>query len=100
MIFSGARMRSLSLPAARPRRALALAGLVSLTGGLLMLPGLAHPSRAAASAGARHAAAAAGCTGPGTTVTGPNLWDPSTGQPLAAASCVTVGQTSNLVDQM
>ena len=73
-------MRSPSLPAFRPRRVLALAGAVSLTGGLPMLPGLAHPGRAAASAAAP--AAASGCTGSGTTVTGPNLWDPSTGKPL------------------
>ncbi len=91
-------MRSPSLPAFRPRRVLALAGVVSLTGGLLMLPGLAHPSRAAASAAAP--AAASGCTGSGTTVTGQNLWDPSTGKPLPAASCVTVDQTSSLVNQM
>ena len=78
---------------------LALAGLVSLAGGLLMLPGLAHPGRAAASATAP-AAAASGCTGSGTTVTGPQLWDPSTSKPLPAASCVTVDQTSNLVNQM
>jgi len=95
-------MRSPSLPAFRPRRVLALAGLVSLTGGLLMLPGLAHPGRAAASAAsaAAPAAAASGCTGKGTTVTGPNLWDPSAGKPLPAASCVTVDQTSELVHQM
>src|SRR5690349_9867679 len=99
MIFSGARMRSPSLPAFRPRRVLALAGLVSLTGGLLMLPGLAHPGRAAASAAAP-AAAASGCTGSGTTVAGQNLWDPSTSKPLPTASCVTVDQTSNLVNQM
>jgi hypothetical protein len=99
MEFSGARMRSLSLPGFRPRRVLALAGLVSLTGGLLMLPGLAHPGKAAASAAAP-AAAASGCTGKGTTVTGQQLWDPSTGKPLPAASCVTVDQTSSLVNQM
>ena len=92
-------MRSPFPPAFRPRRVLALAGVVSLTGGLLMLPGLAHPSRAAASA-ATPAAAASGCTGSGTTVTGQNLWDPSTGKPLPTASCVTVDQTSNLVNQM
>jgi hypothetical protein len=94
-------MRSPSLPAFRPRRVLALAGLVSLAGGLLMLPGLAHPGRAAASAAApaaanAPAAAASGCTGK----TGPNLWDPSAGKPLPTASCVTVNQTSNLVNQM
>jgi hypothetical protein len=90
-------MRSPSLPAFRPRRVLALAGLVSLIGGLLMLPSLAHPGRAAASAAA---AAASGCTGSGTTVTGKQLWDPSAGKPLPAASCVTVDQTSSLVNQM
>jgi hypothetical protein len=89
-------MRSLSF---RPRRMLALAGLVSLAGGLLMLPGLAHPGRAAASASAA-SAAAAGCTGPGTTVTGQQLWDPSTGKPLPGDSCVTVDQTTSLVNQM
>jgi ABC-type phosphate transport system substrate-binding protein len=78
---------------------LALAGLVSLIGGLLMLPGLAHPGRAAASAAAR-GAAASGCTGSGTTVTGQQLWDPSAGKPLPTASCVTVDQTSSLVNQM
>ena len=96
-------MRSPSLPAFRPRRVLALAGLVSLTGGLLMLPGLAHPGGAAASAGAASAASAAaasGCTGPGATVTGPNLWDPANNKPLPNASCVTVDQTSSLVNQM
>jgi hypothetical protein len=95
-------MRSPSLPAFRPRRALALAGLVSLAGGLLMLPGLAHPGRAAASAaaGSAPAAGATGCTGSGTTVTGPNLWDPANNKPLPDASCVTVDQTSNLVTQM
>ncbi len=92
-------MRSPSLPAFRPRRVLALAGLVSLIGGLLMLPGLAHPGQAVASAAAP-VAAASGCTGSGTTVTGQNLWDPSTGKPLPAASCVTVDQTSSLVNQM
>ena len=92
-------MRSPSLPAFRPRRVLALAGLVSLIGGLLMLPSLAHPGKAVASAAAP-AAAASGCTGSGTTVTGPNLWDPSAGKPLPAASCVTVDQTSSLVNQM
>jgi len=74
---------------------LALAGLVSLIGGLLMLPSLAHPGRAVASAAAP-AAAASGCPG----FTGPQLWDPSTGKPLPAASCVTVDQTSSLVNQM
>ena len=92
-------MRSPSLPAFRPRRVLALAGVVSLIGGLLMLPGLAHPGRAVASAAAP-AAAASGCTGSGTTVTGPQLWDPSAGKPLPAASTVTVNQTSSLVNQM
>ena len=92
-------MRSPSLPAFRPRRVLALAGVVSLIGGLLMLPGLAHPGRAVASA---RPAAASGCTGSGTTVTGPQLWDPI-GDGKAArptASCVTVDQTSSLVNQM
>jgi hypothetical protein len=95
-------MPSLSWMAVRPRRVLALAGLVSLAGGLLLLPGLAHPGRAAASAaaGSAPAAGAAGCTGPGTTVTGKNLWDPSKNQPLPTASCVTVDQTSNMVNQM
>jgi hypothetical protein len=95
-------MRSPSVLVFRPRRVLALAGLVSLAGGLLMLPGLAHPGRAAAAAGAAsvRAAAATGCTGRGTTVTGLHLWDPSTNHPLANASCVTVDQTSNLVNQM
>jgi hypothetical protein len=95
-------MRSPSSPAFRPRRVLALAGLVSLAGGLLMLPGLAHPGQAAASAAAKSApaAGATGCTGSGTTVTGPDLWDPSAGKPLPNASCVTVDQTSNMVNQM
>jgi hypothetical protein len=89
-------MRSLSPPAFRPRRVLALAGLASLIGGLLMLPGLAHPGQAAASpAVASGKAAASGCTG----VTGPPLWDPSTNKPLPNASCVTVNQTSDLVNQ-
>src|SRR5580704_6253099 len=92
-------MRSPSLPAFRPRRVLALAGLVSLIGGLMMLPSLAHPGQAVASAAAA-AAGASGCTGSGTTVTGQNLWDPSTRKPLPAASCVTVDQTSSLVNQM
>jgi hypothetical protein len=93
-------MRSVSVPAFRPRRVLALAGLVSLAAGLVLLPGLAHPGRAAASA----AAAPTGCTRPGTTVTGQHLWDPTAnggkGGPLANASCVTVDQTSSLVNQM
>jgi len=100
-------MRSPSLRPFRPRRVLALAGLVSLAGGLLMLPGLAHPSRAAASAtavSAHSAAGATGCSGPGTTVTGPHLWDPAAnggkGGPLPTASCVTVDQTTSLVNQM
>jgi ABC-type phosphate transport system substrate-binding protein len=95
-------MRSPSARPFRPRRVLALAGLVSLAGGLLMLPGLAHPGRAAASAAAAPAAAGASC-GPGTSgtaVTGPMLWDPAHGRPLPTASCVTVDQTSNLVNQM
>jgi hypothetical protein len=89
-------------PSFRPCRVLALAGVVSLAGGLLMLAGLAHPGRAAASATARSApaAAATGCTGPGTTVTGKNLWDPASNKPLPDASCATVDQTSNLVNQM
>ena len=104
-MISGARTRSPSVPAFRPRRVLALAGLVSLAGGLLMLPSLAHPGGAAASAAAPATAAAGkaaatGCTGKGTTVTGQQLWDPSAGQPLPAASCVTVDQTSDLVNQM
>ena len=98
-------MPSPSVPAFRPRRVLALAGLVSLAGGLLMLPGLARPGRAAASAAAASAGAAAtGCPGKGTTVTGQHLWDPAAnggkGAPLPGASCVTVDQTSNLVNQM
>jgi hypothetical protein len=99
-------MRSPSVLAFRPRRVLALAGLVSLAGGLLMLPGVAHPGRAAAAAGTATASAAraAGCTGKGTTVTGPKLWDPTanggSGGQLPDASCVTVGQTSNVVNQM
>ena len=95
-------MRSPSVPAFRPRRVLALAGLVSLAGGLLMLPGLAHPGRAAAAADAASARAATAthCTGKGTTVTGQNLWDPSKNQPLPDASCVTVDQTKELVNQM
>ena len=97
-------MRSLSVLAFRPRRVLALAGLVSLIGGLLMLPGVAHPGRAAAAAGAAtaRAAGAAGCTG--ATVTGQHLWDPTAnggrGGQLPDASCATVDQTSNLVNQM
>src|SRR5262249_35894515 len=34
------------------------------------------------------------------TVTGPQLWDPAHGKPLASASSVTVDQTNNLVNQM
>jgi len=95
-------MRSPSVLAFRPRRLLALAGLVSLTAGLLMLPGLTHPGGAAAAAGAASArtAAATDCTGKGTTVTGKNLWDPSQNQPLGSASCVRVDQTRDLVNQM
>src|SRR5579859_7718145 len=88
-------MRSPSSPVFRPRRALALAGLVSLTAGLLMLPGLAHPGRAAASS--RKAAAA---TGSGITVTGPHMYDPQTGKPFPNPSTVTVDQTATLVNQM
>src|SRR6516162_369341 len=95
-------MRSPSVLAFRPRRLLALAGLVSLTAGLLMLPGLTHPGGAAAAAGAASArtAAATDCTGKGTIITGKNLWDPSQNQPLGSASCVRVDQTRDLVNQM
>ena len=88
-------MRSPSVLAFRPRRVLALAGLVSLTGGLLMLPGLTHPGRAVASAGALTATKNSGAT-----ITGPHLWDPAHSKPLASASSVTVSQTNNLVNEM
>ena len=88
-------MRSPSALAFRPRRVLALAGLVSLAGGLLMLPGLTHPGRAVASVSAPAAAKNSGAT-----VTGPHLWDPAHGKPLANASSVTVNQTRDLVNQM
>jgi hypothetical protein len=99
-------MRSSSLPAFRPRRVLAVAGLLSLGSGLLMLTVAAHPVEAATSAGQTGAAAASGGALAGhtrtppkaskaqikqfeaqikhsaavskasTTVTGPHLWNP------------------------
>lgn len=81
-------MRSPASTVFRPRRALALAGLVSLTGGLLMFPALAHPARAVAGVGAPAAS-----TTSGTTVTGKNLWDPAKNKPLPNPSSVTVDQT-------
>jgi len=88
-------MRSPSALAFRPRRVLALAGLVSLAGGLLMLPGLTHPGRAVADV-----SSPAATKNSGATVTGPHLWDPAHGKPLANASSVTVNQTRDLVNQM
>jgi hypothetical protein len=58
-------MRSSSLPAFRPRRALAVVGLASLGAGLLMLTAAAGPAHAAASAGAGAAEASARTAGAG-----------------------------------
>jgi hypothetical protein len=113
-------MRSSSLTAFRPRRALAVAGLLSLGSGLLMLTAVARADHAAASVAAGSVAkpsptvekqfeaqarrlekANHSLTGSGssTTVTGPNMYDPATGKPFPTASTVTVTQTSSLVNQ-
>lgn len=123
-------MRSTSPLAVRPRRVLAVAGLVSLGAGLMMLTAAARPSRAAASVlqatavthtrvGGKPSRSATkefeaqvkrdvkrmakNGTG-GTTVTGPHMWDPSLnggkGGPNPVASTVTVSQTTSLVQQM
>jgi ABC-type phosphate transport system substrate-binding protein len=71
----------------RARQAVALGGAACLAAGVL----LAAATRSTASAGSGN---------PGVTVQGPHMWDPATGKAFAAASTVTVNQTSNLVNQM
>ena len=122
-------MRSSSLPAFRPRRVLAVAGLLSLGAGLLMLTAAAHPVEAATSTGQTGAAAAsagslighnrtppkpskaavkqfeaqvkhsATVSKSSITVTGKHLWNPQTSQPLPNPSAVTISQTNSLVNQ-
>jgi hypothetical protein len=83
------------------RRALAVAGLMSLAGGLLLLPAAAH-SAAQVTGTAAHVARASTVpvTHSVTKVTGPHLWDPATSSQFKDPSQVTVSQTSNLVDQL
>ena len=83
-------------------RALALAGLVAMGAGLLMLA--ATPRSAAATHARAHAALASGnssvtATGP-KTFTGPKMYDPATNKPFPNASTVTVSQGSSLVNQL
>ena len=112
-------MRSSSLTAFRPRRALAVAGLLSMGAGVLMLTAVARPDHAAASVAAGSAAKPspalerqfeaqarrleaanrAQTASTSTTVTGPNMYDPATGKPFPNASTVTVTQTTSLVNQ-
>jgi len=120
-------MRSRPSLAFRPRRLLAVAGLVSLGGGLLLLTTAAPSAGATASAGAatavRHAptppkpsrastreaaaqakqlAAAArsvAVSHSSTTVQGPHMWDPSLNADNPNPSTVTVTQTNDLVNQ-
>src|SRR5262249_13771021 len=121
-------MRSRPSLAFRPRRVLAVAGLVSLGSGLLLLtiaapsagaaagagaashaPAPAKPSRAstreAAGQAKQLAAAARSVAVPhsSTTVQGPHMWDPSAnggkGGVNPNPSTVTVTQTTDLVNQ-
>ena len=78
------------------RRALALAGLVSLTAGVVLLPA-ASRSAAGVTGSTARAAARAGSV---TTVTGPHLYDPATGKLFSSPATVTVTQTAGLVNQV
>jgi hypothetical protein len=108
-----------SSTAFRPRRALAVAGLLSMGAGVLMLTAVARPDHAAASVADRstakpsparerqfeaqarrlEAANRAQTASKSTTVTGPHMYDPATGQPFPNASTLTVTQTTSLVNQ-
>ena len=100
----GVRMRPWHLPRpVRIRQALAFAGLVALTLGLVLM--VAAPRSAAqitrpgrpqvTQPNAPHAG-----SGSGTTVTGPKMWDPLHDKPFPTASTVTVAQTTSLADQL
>ena len=87
-------MRDASLSrAARARRTLACAGLVSMAAGLLMLAGA--PRSAAATRALAHTAHCSSVTVPG-----PKMYDPTTKQPFSNASTVTVSQACGLVSQL
>jgi hypothetical protein len=125
-------MRRSPLPAFRPRRVLAMAGVLSLGGGLLLLGTSAQPVQAAAAARAHIPSARAlsakwaalvknersaarspaakkqfeaqvkrltAASRSSATVTGPRMYDPTTGGTYPPSS-VTVTQTSSLVNQM
>ena len=121
-------MRSRPSLAFRPRRLLAVAGLVSLGTGLLLATAAAPSAGAAASAGAattgtshapvpakpsrasikeaaaqaKQLAAAARTVAvahSSTTVQGPRMYNPLTGKSFPDPSTVTVTQTTNLVNQ-
>jgi hypothetical protein len=79
------------------RAALALAGLASLTAGLVLLP--SAPGSLAASSAAAHSGGVAPPHGSGVTVFGPKMWDPGNGAYYPYRSTVTVSQTKDLVHQ-
>jgi hypothetical protein len=76
----------------RLRVALVLPGLLSLTLGLVLLPG-AQRSLAAASAGQARGG------GSVVTVKGPHMWNPNANKPYAQQSTVTVSQSKDLANQ-
>lgn len=78
------------------RRVLALAGLVSLTVGVVLLPAASRSAAGVAGVSARTAARA----GSATTVKGPHLYDPATGKLLSSPATVKVTQTTGLVNQV
>src|SRR5215472_1601466 len=90
----------------RPRweqRALAFAGMASLTAGMILVP-MAPSSAAVTGRGTppHGGGAPVAVQGPHSPVTvrGPHLYDSATGKPLPNASTVTVGQVSGLRGQL
>jgi ABC-type phosphate transport system substrate-binding protein len=89
-------MHNARLSRAAPVRALALAGLVSMVAGLLMLA--AAPRSAAATQAPTNIAGTAHCSN--VKKGGQQLYDPATHQQFSTASAVTVSQTCGLVNQL
>src|SRR5579859_6759866 len=96
-------MRDMTLTGrALARRALAVAGLISLSAGLLLLPAASHSAAQVTGKAAQVVTrtSTAHVTHSVTKVTGPRLWDPATQSLFKTPSQVTVSQTTNLVDQL
>ena len=76
------------------QRALTVAGMASLTIGMIFVPMASNSAAATGRGTPSH-----GDSAP-VTVGGPHLYDPATGKPFPTASTVTVGQVSGLRNQL